>query len=379
MAIIIDGKVKRNLQEQVLENAKDIEDIQDRLSELSTAMIYKGSVATYDDLPTEGNEVGDFYNVLDTGDNYAWDGESWDQIASSVDLSNLVDLDTTQIITGDKTFIGEISSSEYTLGNGMSVKNHAPGSDNYLDLIQGSSNRMAIGSAIYSYVDFLPGASGQKSLGSNSMNWKELHLGSASTAGIGKITFHNPTASNQGDWYIGSESQSQGLKLAQVGQTGITISRPKVEPMTTNYWSLGSQNSKWKDLWLSGELKDGTNSVKVADIAQKGQTIIGTGTFSSGSCSFSNVSDFTDGLYFFTYGNCQAFGIITSTMLASSSQSPITIPMPVIYSGGQGSSRIGQLKIVKLNQTSIVLYLYDNQGVQVQDGFQITVIKTKLA
>lgn len=42
---------------------------------------YKGSVATYADLANIQNpDVGDVYNVEDTGDNYAWSGTEWDQL-----------------------------------------------------------------------------------------------------------------------------------------------------------------------------------------------------------------------------------------------------------------------------------------------------------
>jgi hypothetical protein len=71
----------------------------------SIASVYKacGSVNTYDDLPTEGVEIGDTYNILqaDTahnikeGDNVAWTGESWDNLAGIVDLSVYA---TTQLV-----------------------------------------------------------------------------------------------------------------------------------------------------------------------------------------------------------------------------------------------------------------------------------------
>lgn len=41
-------------------------------------MIYKGSVNTYEDLPLTGNKIGDTYDVKDTGVNYTWNGEKWD-------------------------------------------------------------------------------------------------------------------------------------------------------------------------------------------------------------------------------------------------------------------------------------------------------------
>ena len=52
----------------------------------SLAAIYKwcGSVAKYEDLPTENVIVGDVYNVLTTDMNYAWTEDGWDQLGSSL-------------------------------------------------------------------------------------------------------------------------------------------------------------------------------------------------------------------------------------------------------------------------------------------------------
>ena len=61
-------------------------------SEISTVYKAKGSVANYDALP-DNAQVGDVYNVADTGKNYVWvenlvDGESgWDDLAGIIDLS----------------------------------------------------------------------------------------------------------------------------------------------------------------------------------------------------------------------------------------------------------------------------------------------------
>ncbi len=48
---------------------------------ITSVMRYKGQVATFNDLPQTGNINGDCYNVLDTGDNYAWNGTSWDNLS----------------------------------------------------------------------------------------------------------------------------------------------------------------------------------------------------------------------------------------------------------------------------------------------------------
>lgn len=58
-------------------------------SKISSVYKYKESVSTYDNLPTTGLTVGDVYNVLDTGSNYAWDGTDWDKLSETVDLSGI--------------------------------------------------------------------------------------------------------------------------------------------------------------------------------------------------------------------------------------------------------------------------------------------------
>ena len=48
---------------------------------------YKGSVATYNDLPASGQTTGDVYDVQATGMNYAWNGSAWDALGNYVDTS----------------------------------------------------------------------------------------------------------------------------------------------------------------------------------------------------------------------------------------------------------------------------------------------------
>ena len=90
---------------------------------ISTVYKYKGSVATYADLPSSGQQVGDVWNVEADGHNYAWTGTDWDRLAGTVDLSNYVTLNTAQTVTNktinlaDNTVIGlatVATSGEYS-------------------------------------------------------------------------------------------------------------------------------------------------------------------------------------------------------------------------------------------------------------------------
>lgn len=64
-------------------------------AKLSSVYEFKGSVETYADLPTDGVEVGDTYNVVQAdaehnvkaGDNLAWTTNGWDNLGGNVDLS----------------------------------------------------------------------------------------------------------------------------------------------------------------------------------------------------------------------------------------------------------------------------------------------------
>ena len=69
-------------------------------SDISGLYKYKGSKASYSLLPTEGNEVGDVWNVEDTGMNYAWTGEAWDALGAAFEVEAITngEIDT---ITAD--------------------------------------------------------------------------------------------------------------------------------------------------------------------------------------------------------------------------------------------------------------------------------------
>lgn len=58
-------------------------------SSMTSAVIFKGTVSTEGDLPTENNKNGDMYNISSAssygaaGMNVAWDGKAWDAMGAS--------------------------------------------------------------------------------------------------------------------------------------------------------------------------------------------------------------------------------------------------------------------------------------------------------
>ena len=89
---------------------------------LTTVYQYKGSVATYADLPTKGQKVGDVWNVETTdpdhgikaGDNVAWDGAQWDILGGNHDLSGYAQLNSANTFTALNTFRANIAVSNGT-------------------------------------------------------------------------------------------------------------------------------------------------------------------------------------------------------------------------------------------------------------------------
>ena len=89
---------------------------------LTTVYQYKGSVATYADLPTTGQKVGDVWNVetadpdhgIKAGDNVAWDGAQWDTLGGNQDLSGYAQLNSANTFTALNTFAANIIVSNGT-------------------------------------------------------------------------------------------------------------------------------------------------------------------------------------------------------------------------------------------------------------------------
>lgn len=96
---------------------------------LTTVYQYKGSVATYADLPTTGQKVGDVWNVetadpdhgIKAGDNVAWDGAQWDILGGNHDLSGYAQLNLANTFTAANTFAKNIIVSKGTAAGSSST------------------------------------------------------------------------------------------------------------------------------------------------------------------------------------------------------------------------------------------------------------------
>ena len=98
---------------------------------LTTVYQYKGSVATYADLPTTGQKVGDVWNVetadpdhgIKAGDNVAWDGAQWDTLGGNHDLSGYAQLNSANTFTALNAFRANIRVSNGTAAGSSGTVN----------------------------------------------------------------------------------------------------------------------------------------------------------------------------------------------------------------------------------------------------------------
>ncbi|WCM42412.1 hypothetical protein MG290_01710 [Flavobacterium sp. CBA20B-1] len=96
---------------------------------LAAAMVYKGQVTNYANLPTTGNQTGHTYNIVNAftvggqnypaGSNVAWNGTAWDVLAGFIDTSIFLTAETDPtgvasiVVTGSGT-----KTITVTLNNG---------------------------------------------------------------------------------------------------------------------------------------------------------------------------------------------------------------------------------------------------------------------
>lgn len=113
-------------------------------NKVSSVYRYRGTVQTYNDLPSTDLVIGDVYNIeqadsqhgIEAGDNVAWTGTTWDKLSGNVDLSgyqpllvsgtNIKTINNTSILgSGDITISS--STPKYYIDGNYLVYNLSPG------------------------------------------------------------------------------------------------------------------------------------------------------------------------------------------------------------------------------------------------------------
>ena len=143
-------------------------------AKVSSVMRYKGSKDTYAELPSEGNEVGDVWNIVGAdaangvraGDNFAWNGTGWDNLGGAVvldgyatkdDLSGKVDkVEGSRLMTsaeGEKlagiatgaevNIVKSVDDTEFTLDENGKLNIKALGQDKITGLADALAGKVS--------------------------------------------------------------------------------------------------------------------------------------------------------------------------------------------------------------------------------------------
>ena len=347
------NKEFRNLQEQVLKNAQDI----DALKGIKSLQ-----VVIVEELPEEGNPNYIYLVARDDGespdvyDEYIWlaDEERYEQIGGvSIDMTNYVTVDSEQTISGAKTFSAGVITASVSSTEDLALHSES-GIETKGNIAPQTTNTNDIGSSSKKYKDMY--------LGGNAYfdNEKEVRFAAYSGGGM---YFYVKTASNT--FHIGANGIASSLVLDSYLFKFIPEG---------NTQDLGDSTHYWRNLYLTGNISDGANTVSVANIASKSTSAYASGTFDSIGEDTIDISDGNpEGLFIFTYGNCECLVRLTSTMVQNADLTPICVSCPMIYNGVVTNG------FLKMTRSSNTLTITVTDGINsVDSGFAWTLTKTNL-
>ena len=114
-----------------------------KLTDITAAYRYKGTVDNYSDLPT-AHKIGDVYNIknadaankIKAGDNVVWNGTEWDNLSGVVDLSAYL----TKAESDSKYIPLQIDNKTTVTNNNTLIFNQADATKETIELVQGSSS-----------------------------------------------------------------------------------------------------------------------------------------------------------------------------------------------------------------------------------------------
>lgn len=347
------NKEFRNLQEQVLKNAQDIETLKGR-EDLQIVIV--------NELPEVGNPSYIYLLAKEDGESpdvyeeYIWleDEERYEKIGGvSIDLTHYVTLDTEQTITGTKKF----QTSFYLTDNWLFHESSS--GIFYLENV-GQNTGLR-----FERDKLFPAVTNYTNLGNSSLRWKNLYLS-------GTIDFGNNATITKDSSNRVNILYNNTVKVKVGGND--TYFATSVSPDSSATYDLGVNGTYWRDLYITGSLKDGVNSISVANISAKTTSIYASGTFDSNGESTIDISGGEpEGLFIFTAGNCQTFMRLTATMVQNADLTPIRAACPMIYNSGTVN---GWLNISRSGDT-LTISVIDGTN-HVDSGYAWTLTKTNL-
>ena len=169
-----------------------------------------------------------------------------------------IDLGSNSNLFKDLYLSGNANAKTYTATNSTTNVNWGVSSNQYSNM-QFERN----GAPIFSMSGqaFFPNSDNQRDLGTNDLKFRDLYLS-------GNVSLSSANATYKlladGAWF---DIKRDNITLFQLYDT--IIKSPK-----DNYADLGVSGNRWKNLYLAGNISDGTNSISVADITNSTFNVI---------------------------------------------------------------------------------------------------------
>lgn len=235
-------------------------------AKVSSVMRYKGSKDSYADLPAEGNELGDVWNVVAAdaehgvraGDNLAWNGTSWDNLGGAVDLNGYAtktDLDgKVDKVEGSRLITS--AEAEKLAGIATGAEVNVVKSVDETEFTLDDNGKLNIAKIAQSKVDGLANALAGK-------------VSTETGKGLSSNDYTNDEKSKLADVEAGA--QANILEALSIGGTDAPISDKKVDIPIATAEKLGVvKSSSEKDQIAVGE--DGIMSINTVSLSKVVQT-----------------------------------------------------------------------------------------------------------
>ena len=136
---------------------------------------YKGTKATVSALPSSGNTTGDVWHVTADNGEYAWDGITWQELGSNIDLSGYVPTSTK---VNGKALTGDISLT-------ASDVSALPSNTTYVSSFNGSTGAITYTAPVTS----VNGQTGVVTITEDDQTWNGVSLAKQQTTNTGDSTY----------------------------------------------------------------------------------------------------------------------------------------------------------------------------------------------
>lgn len=316
-------------------------------AKVSSVYHYKGTVSTYADLPSSGQEVGDVWNIetadsthgIKAGDNVAWTGSEWDVLSGTVDLTPYATKDELSAGLDGKSDIDHLHTGKYVP---LEANNNIPGSYFVRGGLSNGGN-LSTNGYVSAYLGFKK----------NGVNLDDIYAAKSHTHAMGDITGLPASGGTAGQVLTKTETGSEWDDLPDTTDylcftaltAGSTVGMNKIgNPPTINL-----EYSTDKKHWTEYTWNDKTGAT--ITLANVGDSVWWRGNNTAFNPNLDNICRFT------MSGSIEASGNVMS--LLDKTCKSVTIPTAYCFNG-LFSVCASLTKAPKLPATTMTDYCYDH-------------------